>query len=80
MFASLSGLQSRNFLRGNETRFGRFASIDQGGMPLRFPRRSYLWSTTIDAYSLDSRPDEDDLPCDAASVRRRSIAAILLRG
>ena len=30
--------------------------------------------------SLDSRPHVDDLPCDAGSVRQRSIAAILLRG
>ncbi|MFN7844125.1 MAG: hypothetical protein ACK5N9_20605, partial [Pirellula sp.] len=32
----------------------------------------FLWSTIIDANSLDSRPFVDDLPCDAASVRRRS--------
>ncbi len=40
----------------------------------------FLWSTIIDANSLDSRPYVEDLPCDAASVRRRSIAVILLRG
>ena len=28
----------------------------------------------------ETRPYEDDLPCDAASVRHRSIAVILLRG
>jgi hypothetical protein len=49
-------------------------------MPLRLPRRSFYGAGTIDANSLDSRPDDDDLPCDSASVRQRSIAAILLRG
>ena len=49
-------------------------------MPLRFPPRSFYGATIIDANSLDSRPYVDDYPCDAASVRRRSIAAILLRG
>ena len=49
-------------------------------MPLRFPRRSFHGAGTIDANSLDSRPDDDDLPCDSASVRQRFIAAILLRG
>ena len=34
----------------------------------------------MDANSLDSGPDEEELPCDSASVRQRSIAAILLRG
>ena len=49
-------------------------------MPLRLPRRSFHGAGTIDANSLDSRTDDDDLPCDSASVRQRSIAAILLRG
>ena len=49
-------------------------------MPLRLPRRSFHGGGTIDANFLDSRPDDDDLPCDSASVRQRSIAAILLRG
>ena len=49
-------------------------------MPLRFPRRSFHGAGTIDANSLDSGPDDDDLPFDSASVRQRSIAAILLRG
>lgn len=44
------------------------------------PSEVFLWSTIIDANSLDSRPYVDDLPCDAASDRRRSIAVILLRG
>jgi hypothetical protein len=49
-------------------------------MPLRFPRTSFHGAGTIDANSLDSRPDYDDLPFDSASVRQRSIAAILLQG
>jgi hypothetical protein len=49
-------------------------------MPLRLPRRSFHGAGTIDANSLDPRPDDDDLPFDSASVRQRAIAAILLRG
>ncbi len=52
-------------------------SIWEGGFLV--PSKVFLWSTTIDANPMDSRPYVDDLPCDAASVRRRSIAAILLR-
>ena len=48
-------------------------------MPLWLPRRTFYGARTIDANSLDSRSIDEDLPRDAASVRRRSIAAILLR-
>jgi hypothetical protein len=54
--------------------------MDLVGMVFRLPPRSFLWSTASDANSLDSRPYVDHLPCDAASVRRRSIAVVLLRG
>jgi hypothetical protein len=49
-------------------------------MLFRFPRRSFHGGRTIDAYSLDSLPADDQLPNDPTSVRFRSIAAILLRG
>ncbi len=49
-------------------------------MPLRFPRRSSYGDGTIDAFSLDNLPNDGERPADAASVRFRSIAEILLRG
>ncbi|HBJ33429.1 MAG TPA: hypothetical protein DDZ51_01450 [Planctomycetaceae bacterium] len=49
-------------------------------MPLRFPRRSFHGGRTIDAFSLNYLPANDDQPNDPASVRFRSIAEILLRG
>lgn len=44
------------------------------------PSKVFSMEHIIDANALDSRLYADDLPCDAASVRRRSIAVILLRG
>jgi hypothetical protein len=67
-------------LLSNGVRDRWIASIQLRGTLFRLPPRSLLESTTIDANSLGSRPYVDKLPCDAASVRRRSIALILLRG
>jgi hypothetical protein len=49
-------------------------------MPLRFPRRSRYGDGTIDAFSFDTLPEDDELPRDPALVRFRSIAEIMLRG
>ena len=49
-------------------------------MPFRFPRRSSYGDGTIDAFSFDTLPADNELPSDPESVRFRSIAEILLRG
>ncbi len=49
-------------------------------MPLRFPPRSFQGGRTIDAYSLDTLPNQGELASDPASVRFRSVAEIMLRG
>jgi hypothetical protein len=54
--------------------------MDQGGMSLWFPRRSFHGGRTIDAFSFDTLPAEGELLRDPASVRFRSIAEIMLRG
>jgi hypothetical protein len=51
-----------------------------GGMPLWFPPSSFHGGRTIDTYSLNSLPTDDELASDPASVRFRSVAEIMLRG
>ena len=49
-------------------------------MLFRFPRSSFHGGRIIDAYSPDSLAADDDHPNDSASIRFRSIAAIMLCG